>query len=769
MSKTPLSSRLADLLLRFPILWIGFIIIMTVFLGGFAGNVGQDYTLENMYPRSDEEFEYFRWFKEEFEPDDNIIMVGFESPHLWTDVSAWRDIETLTERFLAVEGVLEVLSLTSFEDLRGEEGDLILETLVDEFPENQADLAGLRERVLADSLLTHFLISPDGRVTAIYVDLSVQANTYEPRGAIISGLKAVTADFPQYQFHYSGIPYLRNQYVDLMQRENIRGNVTVFPLAIILLFLTFRSIRGIVLPLAVILMSIVWAVGWMGLFNVDFDMLTTIMPSILVVVGISDSIHLMFKYYEEREAGLDRKEALKATINTLGAATLMTSVTTAVGFAALATADIIPLKNFGVFTALGVLGAFCISIIFLTLMMTYLKPLKRRGGRRAGSEYALRWAQHAARSTRAHPMRILLVAAVVVVAFAWGIPRIVVDTHIMDDVNRDAQVIQDLEFFEREMSGVATLEFIIDGKQEGAAKTPELLGFADQLAQHLKIYPGIESIISPALMIKDLNQAMHDGDDAFHTIPDDRKMISQYLLLAMLSGKDPFENYISFDQSQCRVTARMQDVGSKKAGQLLADVNAYLAANTPAEYDIRITGTTKLIHRVAGQVSFDLGSSLALAFIIISILMGLLFKSPRWVIISLIPNVLPLVIIAGTMGWLGIRMRPTTAAVFSVAFGIAVDDTIHFLSRLRLELNRGLALLDAARNSLLHTGKAIIATSLLLMAGFGALLISNFTSSVEFGFLTCLTVFSALLADLYLLPVLVEKFCVWPGERVNKE
>jgi predicted RND superfamily exporter protein len=731
---------------------------MTLLLGGFAGNVRQEYTLENMYPRNDEEFTYFRWFKEEFAPDDNIIMVGFESPNLWTDVSAWHDIDLLTGRLLGIEGVWEVLSLTTFEDVRGAEGELIVETFVERFPADRTDLVHLRERVMADSILSHYLISPDGRTTVIYVELEPYVDSHETRATVISQIEAITSEFPQYRFHYSGIPYLRNRYVELMKQETVRGNGTVIPLAIILLYLTFRTVRGIVLPLAVILMSVVWTVGWMGLFGVDFDLMTTITPSILVVVGLADSVHLMLKYHEEREAGRDRKEALRATLRTLGTATFMSSVTTAVGFAALATADIIPMKNFGVFTALGVLSAFVISIIFLTLIMAYLKPIRKGGGKRPRAGYHEIWVRQAVRLTRKRPNRILLVSTLIIILIALGIPRIVVDTHIMDDVSDDTPVMRDLRFFENRMSGVASLELIIDGKEEGAAKTPEMLAFSQQLADHLKLYRAVESVMSPSLMIKDLNQAIHDGDSAYYRIPDDRKQISQYLLLAMLSGKDPFENYISFDQSQCRVTARMRDVGSRKAGEMLADLESYLNAHTPALFEVRLTGTTKLIHRLANQVSFDLGSSLALAFVIVSLLMGMLFKSPRWVLISLIPNVLPLLVIAGVMGWFGIRLRPSTAAVFSVAFGIAVDDTIHFLSRLKLELNKGLSMRDATRSSLLHTGKAIIATSVLLIAGFSILLISDFKSSVEFGFLASLTVLSALLADIYLLPVLIAKF-----------
>ncbi|UCH10102.1 MAG: MMPL family transporter, partial [Fidelibacterota bacterium] len=252
MSRKALNSKLADGLLRFPLLWIGFIIAITLLLGGFAGRVRQDYTLENMYPKTDEEFAYFRWFKEEFEPDDNIIMVGFESPMLWTDISAWHAIDTLTSRFRNVEGVQEVMSLTTFEDVRGAEGELIVETLVEPFPEDQSDLARLRQRIMTDPILSQYLISPDGQTTVIYVELGPAMNSHETRRAVISRIKAITADYPQYAFHYSGIPYLRDQYIELMKRENVRGNGMVVPVAIILLYVTFRTVRGIVLPLTVI-------------------------------------------------------------------------------------------------------------------------------------------------------------------------------------------------------------------------------------------------------------------------------------------------------------------------------------------------------------------------------------------------------------------------------------------------------------------------------------------------------------------------------------
>jgi predicted RND superfamily exporter protein len=315
-----------------------------------------------------------------------------------------------------------------------------------------------------------------------------------------------------------------------------------------------------------------------------------------------------------------------------------------------------------------------------------------------------------------------------------------------------------MRFFESEMSGVVTLEVILTGSEEGAAKSPEMLSAADKLEAYLAGVEGVKSVVSPALIIKDLNQAMHEGDPTYYTIPESRELIAQYLLLASLSGKDPFEKYITYDETRCRVTARMLDVGSRQTGVILSDLENFIKTDLPPEYDVRVTGTSRLITSVNRLVSYDLVNSLALAFVVVSILMALLFRSLRWVILSLIPNVVPLLIIAGTMGYLGIRLRSTTAAVFSVAFGIAVDDTIHFLSRLKLEMNEGYSLEEAAQSSLLHTGKAIVFTSLLLIVGFGSLLISEFRSSFEFGLLSMLTILSALLADLYLLPVLIRKY-----------
>lgn len=751
-------NKLADWLLRYPVLWIGFILAATMILGSFARNVRPDFTLEQFYPKNDPDVEYFQWFKEEFEPDDNIFMIGFQRDDLWTNVQVWRDIEELSSCFEDIEGVTEVTSLTRWEDIRGEEGELIVERLTEELPESLEELAGLRERVLADPLLRQFLISADGKTTVIFVEIDSQSQTYESRAAVMRALESIAGEYTDYDFHYSGVPYIRNSYVDLMQAEQLRGNAVVAPLAFIFLFLAFRNVRGVLLPLAVIMMSVIWAVGWMGLFTVNFDMMTTIMPSILIVVGLADSIHLMLKYHEERDSGKDRRTALRATIEKLGMATFMTSLTTAVGFAALISASIVPMRNFGTFTALGVIGAFVISIIFLTLTMMYLKPLRKDRGKAPKTGLVEQWLQHCQRVTEERPLLILAAGAAVIVTVALGILRIDIDTHMIEDVSEKSQVIQDLRFFESEMSGVVTLEVVLSGSEEGAAKSQGMLSAADKLEGYLSGIEGVKSVISPALIIKDLNQAMHEGDPAYCVIPESRELIAQYLLLASLSGKDPFENYITYDERRCRVTARMLDVGSKRTEAILSDLETFIQDNIPSEYDVRVTGTTRLIMSVNRQVSYDLVSSLALAFIIVSILMALLFRSLRWVVLSLIPNVVPLLIIAGTMGYLGIRLRSTTAAVFSVAFGIAVDDTIHFLSRLKLEMNEGYTLEEATQHSLLHTGKAIVFTSLLLIAGFGSLMISDFRSSFEFGLLSTLTILSALLADLYLLPVLIRKY-----------
>jgi predicted RND superfamily exporter protein len=309
-----------------------------------------------------------------------------------------------------------------------------------------------------------------------------------------------------------------------------------------------------------------------------------------------------------------------------------------------------------------------------------------------------------------------------------------------------------------------SIEILIAGKYEGAALTPEMLSVTDDIEKFLFQFPEVISVMSPSKVIKKLNQSIHNDSLEYYLIPDSKELIAQYLLLASSAGKDPLEHYINFEETTSRVTARIKNVGSNRVKHILDDLDVFLSQNTLDKFEVKTTGTTKLVQRVNNQISISLTSSLVLAIGIIALLMGLLFRSFRFMIISMIPNILPLILIAGTMGWLGIRLRLSTAAVFCVAFGIAVDDTIHFLSRVKIEMREGSSLAVATQKSLVHTGKAIIATSIVLIAGFSVLLSSKFQSSFDFGLLTALTIFFALVSDLYLLPIMINRF----GHKLDK-
>ena len=750
--------RFADLLLRRPGLWA---VLLGLLLIGCASTLLYtglqfDYSLESFLPQSDPAIQDWRRFSEQYEPDDATLVVGFDADDVFS-YSTLRDVRAMTDRLEQIAGVREVVSLATFATLRmTDDGLAAVPYVKSPVPSATDTLAALRRVVLADSAALGFVVNPTGDATALFLRLDPALNHFEGRAAILTQVDEVLVPFSErYTLRFSGFPYLRNQYVELLQVETAKYVLLSSFVILLVLGWLFRNRRGVVLPLVTIYFGVLVTITVQMLFDAPIDVLTSTVAAIILVVGVADSMHLLVKYYNGLGAGLTKREAIRQMVVRLGAATFLTSLTTAIGFGTLATSAVVPMQRFGLVTAAGVLLTFALSLVLVTVVLLWApapKPrhIARLGEGAAGSAF-LSWLD---RFTEKHARAILASGFVVVALGLAGASQLRINTHINDDMGPRVQASQDLAWFEQRLTTPWQFEVLLHG-EEGLFKEPIALQQAAAVAGYLERQPEVRRVVAVTDLVKSLNQALHSDSLQYKRLPDDPSLLAQQLFLLELTDPDALGRLVDLDYSEVRVAALMNDIGSARLKDFRSDFDAFLNQTLDDEIEASQTGTMILGASLADYLVNSLLFSIGLAFIFISLLMAALFRNVKLVVISLVPNVIPLIVVAGVMGALGIDIKPATAVIFSIAFGIAVDDTIHYLARLRQEIAAGRPLREAMRLTTLGTGQAILLTSLVLLGGYGALLTSRFESTQYLGGLVSLTVAWALLADLVLLPAML--------------
>lgn len=749
--------RIADLLLGRPRLFVGLLIVLLVAATGVLVQRGIvfDYSLENFLPADDPTIQTWRDFADRYEPDDLIIVVGTDVDNVF-DGETLGLIRTWTEALAAIDGVEEVISPINYASLRAEGGSISVQPIIgSKFTAHPDSLAAYRAAMLADEGAVGFVINPEANAVALFVKVDPELNNYDARQIILGHIYYVLETRGgQYEFHYSGFPYIRNAYVNLLRLETVRYVFLSSLVVLLALLWLFRSVRGVVLPLVTVYLGVAVTVAIQMLFRAPIDVLSSTIAAIILVVGVADSIHLLVKYFNGLSEGLSKREAVRKMVVRLGAATFMTSLTTAIGFGTLATSAVVPMKRFGLFTAVGVLITFVISLVLITVVLLWTPEPKTKQIERLGRGRLDGWLRRldgfVERRARAIVFAAFALTAVSVVAAT----QLRINTYINDEMGPKTDVYQHLVWFESRLTTPWQFEVLLTGEPD-TFKDPARLHQAEAVANYLEARPEIRRVVTVTDLLARLNQALHGDSTIYHRIPDEPDLAAQQLFLLELTDPDLLHRFVDFDYGEVRVAALMNDIGSARMKEFRADLDTFLAETLDDDLSTTQSGTITLAASLSDYLVESLLLSIALAFLFISFLMAALFRSAKLVLISLIPNVIPLIMVAGVMGVFGIDVSPGTAVIFSIAFGIAVDDTIHMLARLRQEMAAGLNLRDAIRMSILGTGKAVILTSLVLLGGFGALMTSRFEGTANLGALVSLTVVLALLADLLLLPALL--------------
>jgi uncharacterized protein len=736
--------------------------IITLLAAWQALQVDFDYDFQRFFPVGTTETEFYHSFTDRFGTDNNYVLIGlrhekgiFDSTFLWRVDSLSQQLAQLTE----TEQLLSPTNLSYY--LREPFFGLFNEIsyLSVERPQGYAQDSA---RIYRRPELEGTFFSADGEAVSIFLRHTPDLD--EAACACLSD--TVDQLLQRYQLdetHVAGRCIGQTYYTRLMQEEVLIFLSASVLLVLVFLTLAFRSLWGVMVPLAVVGLAVVWTVGLMHALGQPLDVISNVIPSILLVVGLSAVIHLIAKYQEELRSGRPAKSALRTALRQVSRANLLTALTTAVGFLTLLTAKIPAIRSFAVFASVGVILAFALAYTVLPAALTLLhgrgrpvaarhNPLRRGLDRWLHDTFRwlIRWRRWVAAAG-------LLMAGL----SAVGLKQLEVNSFLLEDLKADNPLRQDFAFYETHFAGARSFELVLTLPPEASGwDDPSVWPPVDRLHQYLQASYGIGQLTSPLTLLKRLHRAWQGADQAYYRLPQDSVLFAKlWRQLDHFKQQRSVDTYLS--GRQIRISGLMPDLGSQVIAQRNAALERWTEANLPPGYRYRLTGVPTLLDRSNQLVADNVLQGLLIAFALVALLMGALFRSWRMVLIALVPNLLPLMMIGGLMGMLGIDLKLSTAIIFTISFGIAVDDTIHFMNRLRWEQQRGRSLPMAIKRTFLSTGQAILVTTLVLSGGFLLLTISDFLGTFYIGLLVSLTLLFAVLADLLLLPVLLW----WFGKR----
>ena len=737
-----------------PIRILFIITVITVGSMLVSTRVQFDFTVENLFPDNDPEVDAYFKFQEEFEREDNLIYLAYDSEDPFSR-SNLLTTNLLTNELNDLKGVVKVTSLTNIELFQPEE-DLVLSPVYKTIPTSKDSLLFLKNRIMSSPLIIDNLISSDGSIATILLELDDEINNHDGREKIVNKIGEITSK-TDWRWYEAGVPILRTRYVQYMLNDFTRF---LFPVSFVLfgaLFLLFRNISGMLLPFVAVFITVLWVLGIMGAIGLTINIVTYIVPTLVLIIGVADSIHIMLKFQENLLNGNSKRESIRITIRKIGGAIMLTSITTAIGFLSLISTNIIMIRQFGAIVCVSVILAFVVSITFIPSMLMILETPTQKSLKSVSKNLRNRFLKWTVKLNNYHQKSIVFLSLILICTFFYYAFKVDPHSSLMEDLSKGNELYDDMIFMEQKMGSVMPLEVIATVNNKGAPfengiKDPKTLHAIAKLQDKLSTIPEIGKMISVIDYLREINQAFNKGDKEFYSIPKTKEMVSQYIFLQ----EEQFETLVNFDYSSARLTGRISDITSQRAKEIKNEIIQWGRENLPSYLDIQLTGTTLMGLKINQYLVTNLVVSFLIAFGVIFISMLLLFKSVKIAIISMIPNFIPLLLMAGVMGYYNIKLRPTTAMTFAIAYGIAVDDTIHFLVRFRQELfsHKG-HYREANEKTLLTTGKAIISTSFILSAGFLVMVTSNFLPSRDFGFLAAVTMFGALLADLFFLPAIL--------------
>jgi hypothetical protein len=715
-----------------------------------------DPSAEGLMVEGDPEREYYEQIKETFGDDTlTVVVIKAKDGDVFTEETLTM-ISELTDEIENIDGVTDVKSLTTVSKIQGEGDFLNTDKLIDEIPSDPEELKRIKRDALRNYINIGNIVSKDGKVAGIniYTEKRLQDKTFNKRVSeeIDRLIEKYRGDHEVYQIGGPLTKITFSSYIESDQKTLIPWCVGAI---LIILLISFRTPVAVFLPILTGGLSIFATLGFMTLMGYPINVITVIVPSLLIVIGCTEDVHMISVYAKELREGKSKREAIMYMATHSALPITLTSLTTFLGFATLSVNKITILKQFGIVSSFGLFANFVITILVIPSALQFFKaPRKFLAKEEEKTKKTRRMdavLDGLVNINKNHGFGISVITVVLIGLAILGIFRLRVNTDYISYFKEDSFIRQRAASIHRDLSGAQSFNIIVEAEEEDKIKEPKVL---KQIAglQEFMLDAGIDKSVSIADFIKIVNREMNGGREEMLKIPDEKNLVSQYLLLL---GDLDLERYIDDDRSMANIPVRHNISSSWELSHLLNRIREYVRENFSKELTVRFTGEGILVNNASDAMVIGQIESLGLALLAIFIIMTLLFMSLKAGIIAIISNIIPIVLNFGVMGWLGIPLNTGTCMVAAIALGIAVDDTIHFMVRYQRELRATNDQTLAISNTIHGEGEPILFTSLALAIGFGILVMSNFNPTINFGLLAALVMIYALLADLFVNPVIL--------------
>ena len=767
--------QLGKNIVKYKVAALTFLALSTLFMGYFAIQVKLSYEFTKAIPEDNPKFVIYQDFVKKFGVDGTTMVVGFQTDSFFT-AGLFNQVADLQKDIKTIPGVTEVLSVpNAYTIVKDSAASKFLPHKIFNAPYT-SDSALAADRAVLESLpfYKNLMYNPSSHAYIMAISFLPDSINSGARSAIIKNLQSKLDGFAsktKLAVHISGLPYIRTILADRIKKEMLWFLIGSLLLSAITLFLFFRSISATFLSLSVVVMGVIWSFGTMVLLGQKITLLTALIPPLIVVIGIPNCIYFLNKYHTSYKATNHKQEAIEQMVGRMGVVTLFCNITAAIGFFVFAFTKSPLLKEFGWVSGLNIMALFLISLLFIPPVLTYLPPPSTKHVKYLENKFLERVLLKIERWTFQHTKWVFAITSILVVVSIMGLIRIKKEAFIVDDLPKKDTLYTDLKWFEKEAGGVMPLEIIIDTKKKnGLVRSIKPLEAIDELHQYLEQQPELGKPLGLLEGIKFAKQAFYDGDSNAYTVPTGTEMafMAPYLKTdsqktSTAIGTSPTQllsKFIDSAKRESRVSVNMKDIGSAQLPFFLQRLDsATKAIFDTSKYKVEITGSSVTFLEGSNFIVRGLGESIFWAFLLIAICMIFLFRSFPILMCSLVPNIVPLLITAGLMGWVGISLKPSTVLVFSVALGIAIDVTIRFLVNYKQELPRLNNNVHATLiQTIKHTGISIIYTSLVLVAGFVIFCFSDFGGTKALGWLTSLTLVVSTFTNLILLPALIKTF-----------
>ena len=751
---------LVRFILRYRLAIIIVIFSVTLFMAWSATRVQMSYELAQMLPQSDTVFKQYDQFRNTFGEDGNVVFLGVQDERFF-QLGYFNRWQSTMDSLGQIEGVTEVISISNIPNITRDDQarSFSFEPVFPFEPQTQDELDSLMQKAFELKFYDKLLFNAETNTIITLVSLDRSLLNTKARVSLIGQIYETASAYEEetgINIHYSGLPYIRTRTAEKIESELKLFIFLALMIASLALFAFFRSFKAVFFSVLIVIISVIWALGLVSLMGYEITILTGILPPLLIIIGVENCIFLLNKYHQEYKSHGNKIKALVRVVQRIGKATMLTNATTAVGFATFIITGNTLLVEFGIVAAINILFVFLLTIFLIPVFFSYLAPPQLKHISHLDNRFVRNAIKRVINTAMFKRRRVYFIFSLLFITGVWGISKLHTSGSVVDDIPHRDPIYKDLKFFEENINGILPLEIVIETQRANGVMHPSILAAIDELQQELAKQPELSRPLSIAEVMKFAKQAFYRGNPEMYELPNrhERNFIMSYLPSGAEMNESVVNSLVDSNMQKTRLSVQMANIGTREIQQLQDDIQPAIdSIFDPEATHVYMTGASVVFLKGSGYLVKNLLTSLIFAIIIISLLMALLFNHTRMILISIIANLFPQLLTAALMGYLGVPIKPSTILVFSIALGISVDNSIHFLAKFKQELalnnsNIKHAVLTALRES----GVSMVYTFVVLFFGFIIFTASSFGGTQALGYLIAFTLLVALVSNLYLMP-----------------